>query len=126
MIKRSLVDSRRPGRVLLEGAFVQLTVLVSTAADALKNTRELAVGQANAALAVLSPPLQRAQEVLGAVEEAGSAAEQIKGVVDTWTPLLKHIEKFVQLTDTISNVRPVLITSQIGTADRTCTDSSLR
>ena len=106
VIRRNIIDSRKPGRVLIAQAFVQLTVFVSTPEDALVITRELAIGQANAALAA---PSEGTHTALTAVSDSGSPAEQLRGVIDVWSPMLQRVEKFVEITDMMSNVSKVSI-----------------
>lgn len=73
--------------------------------DASKFNRELAVEEAEEAVSSQDTPSEAALMALDAVADIGSIADQIQGVVNLWTPLLKQIAKFVELTDAMSNVR---------------------
>ena len=94
--------------------------------DAHEAAREHAVKEANRALPSQNPPSQGMQDTIGAVAGAGSAADQIKGIVNTWDPLLKRVEHFVELTDKIANVRLLTRIGQSKSTDPTQTGSSLR
>lgn len=69
---------------------------------------KLGVAQANKAHAALSPTSTTAQEAIGVVAEAGTIVEKVKGAIDTWNPLLKRLEQFVDLTGAIAEVRYAL------------------
>ena len=83
---------------------MQLTVLASTTEEAPRVVREIAVGQANEVAAALTTPSEGAQTVLGGLAEGGAAVERVKGAVDTWSPLLKQIGRFIEVTDKITDV----------------------
>lgn len=83
---------------------MQLTLSVSTIEKASDVVRTTAERDANDGMAAIRTPSEGVQTVLGGVIEAGAVAEQAKTVVDTWSPLLKGVERFVEITDTISNV----------------------
>ena len=86
--------------------------VVADAHDIANAAREHAVAEANRALAAQSLPSQGAQDTLGVLAEAESVADQVKGAVNTWDPLLKRVGQFVELTDAIASVRALV--------DRSC------
>ena len=89
----------------------------TTDTDAHKASREQAIEAANRALAIRSEPSQGVQNALGMAVEAGSAAEQVKETVTTWNPLLRRVEKFVELTDAMASVRALVGARQSALTD---------
>ena len=83
---------------------MQLILSVGTTEEASRVVRTIAVRDANDGMAVIRTPSEGVQTVLGGAVEADSVAEQAKTVVDTWSPLLKGVERFVEITDSIANV----------------------